>query len=258
MILDTTGGFLIGAVTTAGRATALLFSSLIWIRSAPRLLPHILRQIDRAGFGSIGVLSLITALTGMIMVMAMGPSLERYGALDQLGPIIGGAFVRELGPIWAAVIVLARVGSSMAAELGTMTVNEEVEALKVMDVNPVRYLVLPRVVALILAMPLLTAIGDVVGLYGAAGIAQAAYGKPVLIFMRDAADFLTWSDFSGGLIKSVVFGATIAAIACDQGLNARGGADGVGRATTSAVRLSVIFVLVFDLILTSLFSARML
>lgn len=212
----------------------------------------IIQQINLGGIGSILVLSLIAGLTGMIMVMQMGPSLQDYGALDMVGGMLGVTFTRELGPIWAAVIILARVGSAMAAEIGTMNVNEEVDALRVMNINPVRYLVLPRVLALVLCLPLLTALADVVGLLGGAYIAEASFGVPYATFADSVRDFVRVSDVLGGLIKSVFFAVIIGVIACAQGLRTEGGAEGVGHSTTNTVRLCVIFVLIADLVLTQL------
>jgi phospholipid/cholesterol/gamma-HCH transport system permease protein len=139
----------------------------------------------------------------------------------------------------------------MAAEIGTMKVNEEVEALRVMSIDPVRYLVLPRIVALVIVLPLLTAIADAVGMAGAAMVANSLFEVPFDMFQASAKEFLTLNDFFSGLAKSAVFGFLIGAIACKQGLSASGGAEGVGRVTTTTVRLCVIFVLVADLVLTA-------
>jgi len=250
-LLAATGRMVIDAISGAGESLLLLGRASVWLRALHRTMHQLLRQLDMAGFGSIIVLSMIAAITGMIMVMQTGPTLEEYGAIDQIGGVIGVTFCRELGPLWAAVIVLARVGSAMAAELGTMAVNEEVDALRVMGIEPERYLVMPRIVALVLAMPLLTALADVVGLAGGAGVALSLFGVPFNTFYNGAQALLDWQDFYGGLIKSTFFGAIIGTIACYQGLATREGAVGVGRATTNTVRLSVIFVLIADLILTS-------
>jgi phospholipid/cholesterol/gamma-HCH transport system permease protein len=187
----------------------------------------------------------------MIMAVQMGATLQDYGALNQLGGLIGVTFARELGPIWAAVIILARVGSAMAAELGTMAVNEEVDALRSMSIDPVRFLVMPRILALVITMPLLTAIADFVGMLGGALISQPTFGLTVSSFFDSAKDMLVFSDVFGGLVKSVFFACLIGTIACDQGLHTSDGAEGVGKSTTRTVVLSVIFVLLMDLFLTS-------
>lgn len=249
-ICAATGRAIMQRSSGAGRACLLLWRVVLLLPQAVRGRKAVFRQLDISGFGSILVLSLIAGLTGMIMALQTGSVLKDFGLLDQLGAIIGTTFCRELGPIWAAIIILSRVGASMAAELGTMVVNEEVDALEVMSINPVRYLVLPRVIALVLAMPLLTTIADIVGLYGGAMVAQAQFGLPSMIFFESAETSLEGWDFFSGLFKSTIFGVIIAVIACDQGLNTRGGAEGVGRATTQSVMLNVIFVLVADFVLT--------
>ena len=251
LMLQRTGRVIIESILTAGRSSVLFFVACWQMRYLRRSFRTVLQQIELAGFGSLMVLSLIAALTGMIMVMQIGPTLEQFGALETLGGIIGAAFTREFGPIWAAIIILARVGSAMAAELGTMVVNEEVEALRVMSINPVRYLVMPRIFTLMLIMPMLTIIADLVGLLGGSLVANSLLGQHPSIFFNSAQTFLDWQSVWSGLIKSVFFGAIIGAIACDQGLHAKGGAEGVGHATTTTVRLCVIFVLIADLVLTA-------
>ncbi len=251
-MLAATGRLIIQACEEAGRTLRLLVAALLYIRVIHRSHKQLVRQLDHAGFGSIVVLSLVAGLTGMILAMQMGTELERYGALDSLGAIIGATFCREMGPIWAAIIVLARVGSSMAAELGTMVVNEEVEALKIMSIDPVRYLAMPRIVALIIAMPLLTTMADVVGIAGGAFVSHSLYGLPYDKFILSAQSLLTSTDFFSGLFKSMVFAAIIGAVACDRGLHTKGGAEGVGKATTVSVMLNVLFVLVGDYMLTAI------
>lgn len=247
-----TGRLIIDSAEGAGRVVVLGARATLSLRQIHRSLVQLKQQLAMAGFGSLLVLSLISGLTGMIMVMQMGPTLQNYGALNTIGGIIGVTFCRELGPIWAAVIILARVGSAMAAELGTMKVNEEIEALRVMSIDPVRYLVMPRITALVLVMPLLVAIADVIGLAGGAMVANSLFGVTFEVFQASAQDFLTLEDFFSGLFKGAVFGFIIGAIACKQGLSASGGAEGVGKVTTTTVRMCVIFVLVSDLVLTSL------
>lgn len=253
-MMERTGRGVLKGAFNAGRAMMLFYGACFYalrIRHLRQGYTTISRQIDQAGFGSLLVLSLITGLTGMIMAVQTGSALEKYGQTDLVGGIIAVTFCRELGPIWAAVIMLSRVGAAMAAELGTMTVNEEVDALRAMSISPVRYLVMPRLVALVLVMPLLAAVGDFVGILGGALVSKPAFGVSINAFFSAAQLNLHWLDVFSGLAKSAVFGALIAIIACDQGLNTTDGAEGVGRSTTRAVVLSVIFVLLSDLFMTS-------
>jgi phospholipid/cholesterol/gamma-HCH transport system permease protein len=252
-VAGNTGKGILDRAQVAGRACLLFYQAMGYVSQSGRALPTIIKQIEFVGFGSLVVLSLISGLTGMIMAVQMGATLEDYGALDTLGGLIAVTFCRELGPIWAAVIILARVGSAMAAELGTMAVNEEVDALRSMSIDPVRYLVMPRILALIIAMPLLTLVADFVGILGGALISSATFGITVSSFFESAtsSQFLAYSDVIGGLIKSIFFACLIGTIACDQGLNTSDGAEGVGKSTTRTVVLSVIFVLLMDLFLTT-------
>ena len=159
LVVGGTGKGIIERAQVAGRALLLFYQAVGQVREVGRGIPQLMRQIEFIGFGSIFVLSLIAGLTGMIMAVQMGATLHDYGIIDKLGGLISVTFCRELGPIWAAVIILARVGSAIAAELGTMAVNEEIDALRAMSISPVRYLVMPRILALVITMPLLAARG---------------------------------------------------------------------------------------------------
>lgn len=252
---ERTGGVLVKQARHAGRALLLFVDTCAQLPNTGRILPQLMRQIEMAGFGSIVVLALIAGLTGMIMAMQTGFELHKMGLQENLGAIIGATFLREMGPIWCAIIILARVGAAIAAELGTMVVNEEVDALRVMSINPLRYLVLPRILALVIAMPLLTAIADFVGLAGGAIVSQAMFDVTIAKFKESAILLLNGPDFWYGVFKSSVFACIIGTIACDRGLNTSDGAEGVGRATTSTVVLSVVFVLVSDFVLNAFIQA---
>ncbi len=248
---ERTGGLLMKQARHAGRTVLLFVDTCAQLRNTGRVLPQLMRQIEMAGFGSILVLALIAGLTGMIMAMQTGFELKKMGLQENLGAIIGATFLREMGPIWCAIITLARVGASIAAEIGTMAVNEEVDALRVMSINPVRYLVLPRVLALVIAMPMLTAIADFVGLAGGALVSQALFDVTVAKFKESAVLLLNGPDFWYGIFKSTIFACIIGTIACDRGLNTSDGAEGVGRATTSTVVLCVVFCLISDFVLNA-------
>ncbi|MCK6489433.1 MAG: ABC transporter permease [Planctomycetes bacterium] len=245
------GGGLLRSARHAGRALVLFVDACSFLPQIRRSMPTIMRLLESAGVGSILVLSLIAFLTGCIMALQTGTELEKFQIQNQLGAIIGATFVRELGPIWAAVIMLARVGGAMAAELGTMAVNEEIDALRMMSVNPVRYLVMPRLVALVVTMPLLTIIADWVGMAGGGVVSSLTFNVQARDYVESATSILTGVDFFSGMLKSAVFGAIIATIACDRGMNTYDGAEGVGRSTTETVVLSVVFVLLADLVLNS-------
>ncbi len=250
-VVEDIGRALVAKASVAGRATLLFVDACSHLRMVGRGLPTLVRQVEIAGFGSLMVLALIAGLTGMIMAVQTGKALEDYGQVGLLGGIIGATFCREMGPIWAAVIILARVGASQAAEIGTMVVNEEIDALRSMSINPVRFLVMPRILALVISMPILTAVADWIGMFGGATIASVTFHESFSSFMTSAQHGLTGFDFFSGLVKSVVFACIIGTIACDRGLNTTDGAEGVGRATTQSVVLNIIFVLLADLLMTS-------
>lgn len=252
---ERTGGVLVKQARHAGRTVLLFVDTCAQLPNTGRILPQLMRQIEMAGFGSIVVLALIAGLTGMIMAMQTGFELSKMGLQEKIGAIIGATFLREMGPIWCAIIILARVGASIAAELGTMVVNEEVDALRSMSINPLRYLVLPRILALVIAMPLLTAIADFVGLAGGAIVSQAMFDVTIAKFKESAIMLLNGPDFWYGVFKSGIFACIIGTIACDRGLNTSDGAEGVGRATTSTVVLAVVFVLVSDFVLNAFIQA---
>jgi len=250
-LIESIGNLIVRRFTLAGRALILFIDAVSQIPRFKRSTRSIIHQLEISGFGSLLVLSLIAGLTGMIMAVQIGTALKQYDADNKIGEIIGATFTREMGPIWAAVIILARIGSSIAAELGTMVVNEEVDALRAMSINPVRYLVMPRILALVLAMPILTAVADWVGMLGGALAAKLTFNTSIYTFMVSAQDGLDGMDFFSGLSKSVVFACIIGTISCDRGLNTSDGAEGVGRATTESVVLNVIFVLLADLLMTA-------
>jgi phospholipid/cholesterol/gamma-HCH transport system permease protein len=250
-LVEQIGRLLMKRITNSGRAMLLFVDAASYVTQVGRSVPMLVRQVEMSGFGSLMVLALIAGLTGMIMAVQTGTALKPFGMEKQLGAIIGATFCREMGPIWAAVIILARVGAAMAAELGTMVVNEEVDALRAMSINPVRFLVMPRILALVIAMPILTAVADWVGMLGGSIVSQMTFNVSMSSFMSSAQQGIDGMDFFSGLFKSGIFACIIGTIACDRGMNTSDGAEGVGRATTESVVLNVVFVLVADLIMST-------
>lgn len=223
--------------------------------SRPFYSTELIAQMDELGVKSVAITGITAFVTGGVLAMQTAYSLEAFGGKNFIGRIVSLSLVRELGPILTALMVAGRVGSGITAELGSMTVTEQVDALRSMAVSPVRRLVTPRVLAVILMMPVLTAIADVLGIAGGMGIA-------VLDIRMTAQDYITsiWqqlaiSDIFSGLGKTVFFGLEIGAIGCYNGLQVEGGAAAVGRATTRTVVLASISILVSDFFLTKLFLA---
>ncbi len=217
---------------------------------ARRRRPEVLHQLFLCTFGSMGVVFIIALFTGMIVSMQSGLQLQRYGQQQMLGFIVSAGMCREMGPVFTAFALAAMVGSTYAAQIATMKVSEEIDALEVMSINPIRFLVVPRVAALTISAVVLTIYANVIGIIGGALVSKSFFRVDFDIFFQNARDVLALRDIFGGLLKSLIFGATIAVVACSQGLRAEHGAAGVGRATLRAVVACVIFILVFDYFLT--------
>ncbi|HYA35654.1 MAG TPA: ABC transporter permease [Candidatus Binataceae bacterium] len=210
-------------------------------------------QLDSVGYRSLNVVNLTAIFSGMVLALQMGQFLAKFGAKIYVSRIMGLSLLRELGPVLASLMIAARVGAGFTAELGTMKVTEQIDAMRALGASPVKKLVVPRVLATIIMMPLLTMIADVVGLAGGWLVAVTQLGVNGEYFYTSLVQNVALGDLMSGLGKSVFFGYLIGIVACFKGLTASGGADGVGRATTSAVVSASIAVLVSDFFLTKLF-----
>lgn len=208
-------------------------------------------QLNRVGVDSVPLVLMIGLFTGMVVALQTGMVLkERFGAEEMVGIIVGLSLVREMGPVITAFILAGRVGSLIAAELGTMAVSEEIDALRSLGVSPVRYLFVPRLWALLIMQPLLTVFSVLVGIWGGGLVISGFLGFPMEIYLRRVFEAVTLGDIFDGFSKTFVFAALIAAIATDMGLSARQGAEGVGRATTGAVVASLTAILVSDYLMS--------
>jgi phospholipid/cholesterol/gamma-HCH transport system permease protein len=212
-------------------------------------------QIDAVGSRSLNVVSLTAIFSGMVLALQMGQFLARFGAKIYVGRIMGISLLRELGPVLTALMIGARVGAGISAEIGTMKVTDQIDAMRALGASPITELVVPRVLAITLILPVLTMLSDGVGLLGGWFVSVTQLGVAGSYFFTSLMRNLVIGDLTSGLSKSVAFGFLIGIIACHKGLSARGGADGVGRATTSAVVAASISILVADFFLTKLFLA---
>jgi phospholipid/cholesterol/gamma-HCH transport system permease protein len=221
-------------------------------------------QMDVIGVGSIGIVVLTGLFTGMVLALQSAVEMKQFGATIYIGRLVGASAVRELGPVLTALMVTGRAGSGMAAELGAMEVTEQIDALNTMGVDPVRKLVVPRFMAALLCLPLLTVITDVVAVLGGLLIAVVKLDLTAELYMRSVWQSLAQNGFVlryvpidvfAGLIKPVFFGAIIAITGCFFGLKTTGGTEGVGRAATRAVVTSSIFILATDYFLTQIIIA---
>jgi phospholipid/cholesterol/gamma-HCH transport system permease protein len=243
------------AVEYLGGLAALVGDSVSATFTRPFYSQEVLRQMDELGVKSLSITGITALFTGMVLALQSAYSLEAFGGKQFIGRVVSLSLVRELGPVLTALMVGGRVGSGITAELGSMTVTEQVDALRAMAISPIRRLVVPRMLATVVMMPVLSAIADLLGILGGMMIA-------IVSLQVSAADYLTsiWqqlaiSDIGSGLAKTVFFGLEIAAIGSYNGLQVEGGAASVGRATTRTVVLASICVLISDFFLTKLFLA---
>lgn len=216
---------------------------------------EIITQIVRIGIRSILIVSLVSGSVGVILAMQLSQPLDDFGQRDQVSRVIGEAVLRELGPLIGAIVLTGFAGAAIAAELGTMKVSEEIEALEAHAINPVRYLVVPRVIAAVLSMTVLGVYSDAVALSGGYGISVTLLEIPGRIYISNLLAQVSVMDFMTGAFKAMVFGLLIGLISCRNGLNVEGGAEGVGNATTSTVVECIVAIVIADLLFTAVFYA---
>jgi phospholipid/cholesterol/gamma-HCH transport system permease protein len=228
-----------------GRTLASLVSPPIYLRL-------IGVQVMRIGYFSLPVVGLTALSTGAVLALQIYLGGNRYGAEEIVPQIVVLGITRELGPVIAGLMVAGRVSAAIAAEIGTMKVTEQIDALTTLATNPIKYLVVPRLVAAVISMPVLTAVGDSIGVFGGYLVATEKLGFAGSIYLKNTVDFATQGDISSGLIKAAVFGFIVALMGCYNGFNSKGGAQGVGAATTNAVVSSSILILAADFVLTEL------
>lgn len=215
----------------------------------PRYFPEMVSQMDVIGVGSLTIVLLTGFFTGGVLTLQTYPTLQFYGAQSQTGRLVAISLVRELGPVLTALMVTGRVGSAIAAELGSMTVSQQIDAMRALGTDPIKKLVAPRLVALLVTLPLLTVLADVVGIGGGGIAATTLYGLSMNQFLTSVREGLSTDDIIGGIIKPIVFALIIGSIACYKGLSTEGGTVGVGRSTTTAVVTASIVVIIADFFL---------
>jgi len=236
-----------------GTLAKLLGLAAFWAVRPPFRPRLFIEAMDFIGVGSIFIVGLTGTFVGMVFGLQLVEGFRQFGAESQTGSVVGLALTRELSPVFAALMVSARGGSAMTTELGSMRVTDQIDALTTMAVNPVQYLVVPRLVAGLIMVPMLAMLSNTVGLMGAFAVSVYLQGLDPGIFMDRVTWYVDGWDLSQGLIKAGAFGFAISLIACRQGFFASGGAAGVGRATNRSVVHSAIMILVLDYLLTSLF-----
>lgn len=250
------GRALIGACLSSGRLALFALEGLSHIVRPPfygRMFAGALAEI---GFFSLPVVALTAIFTGMVLALQSSTGLSRFSANSAVASLVVLSVTRELGPVLAGLMVAGRVGAAIAAEIGTMRVTDQIDALSTLSTNPMKYLVAPRLLAGLIALPLLVVVADILGVMGGFIIATVKLGFNSRTYIANTLNFLQTEDFVSGLAKAAVFGVLITLMGCYQGYNSKGGAQGVGAATTSAVVAASVLILAFDYVLTELFFAR--
>jgi phospholipid/cholesterol/gamma-HCH transport system permease protein len=242
-------GGVLGLVLSAVRRTGLALLG----RGTRIRLSAFAHQMVRVGVRSIPIVVLVQIFIGVILALNLAPTLSDYGQLERVADVVAIAVVRELGPLISAIILSGFAGASIAAELGAMVEGEEIKALRAHALDPIRFLVVPRLVATTVMMVGLTVLADVVGVFGGFLTSTWVLDVSPSLYIQSTRDILTLGDYFTGLFKGGVFGAVIASLACYEGLNVRGGAEGVGRATTTTVVKSIVSLIGADAIFTVVF-----
>jgi phospholipid/cholesterol/gamma-HCH transport system permease protein len=235
-----------------GEATGLFLQSLYWCKAAPRNVDKILTHLLEFGNATLPIASLMAIFIGGVLALQTGSRLAQFGLEGNIGGIVGLSMVKELGPVMTALLVAGRVGSAIAAEVGAMNVYEEIDALKTLDINPVRYLVMPRLLASVIAVPALCMYVNVVGLLGGALVSSVnpKISVSMRLFRMNFQEVVKFGDVMDSIIKSVVFGMVVAVTCCYVGLKTTGGPEEIGRAVTRAVVLSFMFIFVLNYLIT--------
>lgn len=235
-----------------GRFFLLVGRIFAWTPRPPYDVRELTRQMVKVGVNSLPVVALTTLFTGMVLALQTFTVLRRFNAESFVGSLVALSMVRELSSVLSGLIVAGRAGSAMGAELGTMRVTEQIDALEVMATDPIHYLVVPRVWATTIMLPLLVVLGNFIGIAGGYLVSVVMMGANPVSYLDNTFQFMDLNDLFSGLIKAAVFGFLLATIGCQQGFYTTGGAEGVGRSTTAAVVFASIAILISDFFLTRL------
>ncbi len=234
-----------------GVLARMLFDTLFWAVRPPYRFRLLIEAAEFIGVGSIFIVGLTGFFTGAVLGLQLVDGFRQFGAQSQTGAVVAMAMAREIGPVFSALMVSSRAGSAMTTEIGSMRVSDQINALMTMAVNPIQYLIVPRVLAGIVMVPILTMLFNIIGMFGAYLLSVYVMGIDPGVFVGRAQWIVDVPDVVQGLIKASIFGATICLIACRQGFYASGGAAGVGRATNRAVVHSAVAILALDYVVTA-------
>jgi phospholipid/cholesterol/gamma-HCH transport system permease protein len=250
-IITVVGEWVAKYVKEMGQIFLLFLDTIRWSFSAPFRVDLLFQQMDKVGVRSGLVVILTGAFTGMVLALQSFHATKRFGAETLVGVTVALAMVRELGPVLTSFMVTGRAGSAMAAEIGTMRVTEQIDALLSMAVNPIKFLIVPRVLASIVVLPILTIIADFVGIVGGYFMGVTILGINAGAYVANMEKYVKLGDIYHGLIKAAVFGLILSVIGCYKGYTTSGGAEGVGKATTESVVLGASVILMANYFLTA-------
>ncbi|UCD35093.1 MAG: ABC transporter permease [Nitrospiraceae bacterium] len=250
-IIEFIGALLEGPLLGLGRIILLLGSTLKLMARPPFEMKSVVKQMLEIGVNSLPVVLITAVFTGMVLALQSYTGFKRFGAEGLVGTVVALSMTRELGPVLSALIVTGRAGAAIAAEVGTMRVTEQIDALEAMATNPVKYLVVPRFMSGIVMLPALAIVTDIVGILGGYVVSVLLLGTNSRSYLRATWDFLQVQDIYNGLVKACFFGAAFTLISCYKGFYTTGGAEGVGRATTGAVVYSSMTILISDYFLSA-------
>jgi len=256
-LLQPIGRAFLAGLATAGRLTIFAVTGVFHCVRPPIYWRLILRQMVDIGYYSLPVVGLTAIFTGMVLALQSSTGFERFAGGEQGIPeIVVISVTRELGPVLAGLMVAGRIGAAIAAEIGTMRVTEQIDAMTTLSTNPFKYLVAPRLLAGFAMLPLLVVVADIIGVFGGYLVATYKLGFNPAVYLRNTLEFMEPLDVISGLVKASVFGFLVALMGCYHGYHSRGGAQGVGAATTNAVVSASILILTFDYILTEIFFSQ--
>lgn len=251
------GASMLKYVSGMGLMTVFLIKTLMCALTPPFKFLSLLKQIRFIGAQSVFLIAFIGAFTGGVLALQGYYNLNRLGSVAFLGPLVAASIIKELGPVLAAIMVTARAGSAITAEIGIMRITNQIDAIEMMGLNPLRYLVVPVLVAAVISMPLLTAIFDFVGIFGGYLVAVKMLGMEAGTYLGEISNYLNMNDILEGIYKSLSFGVIVSWVSCYKGYftgTSGFGAEGVSRATTEAVVLSCAMIVVWDYFMTTLLS----
>ncbi len=255
-LLQPLGRTFLGGLEAIGRVALFTIRAVLLALQPPYYPRHIGKQMVEIGYYSLPVVGMTAIFTGMVLALQTYTGFSRFNAETAIPNVVVISLTRELGPVLAGLMVAGRIGAAMAAELGTMRVTEQIDALTTLSTNPFKYLIAPRLIAGLTMLPLLVAVADVIGVFGGYLVSVFKLGFNPGTYLKNTVDFVEFNDVFSGLVKAAVFGFIVALMGCYHGFQSRGGAQGVGKATTNAVVTASILILISNYIVTELFFSR--